>query len=87
MKIALIALIASATAIAQAPAQPTLSRPIQLQLKTLSDELVQVQKDFAAVNGEVAKENPGWHLSPQLQIEKDSPKPETAPVKPAEPKK
>ena len=50
---------------------PQLSRPIQMQLATLAEELQQVQKDFVAVDEQVKKEHPGWHLGRDLRVEAD----------------
>lgn len=76
-------------AISQAPApqQPELSRPIQLQINSLAVELTQVQKDFIAVDEQVRKEHPGWHLTQQLQVAKDEPAKQALPVPPPAPAK
>ena len=68
------AILGSAALFAQPTEQPpVLSRNIQLQLNTLNEEFQMLNKDFAAVNEQVKKENPGWHLGGNLQLEKDAP--------------
>lgn len=66
---------------------PELSRPIQLQINSLAVELTQVQKDFIAVDEQVRKEHPGWHLTQQLQVQKDEPAKQALPVPPPAPAK
>lgn len=63
-----------------APVPPTLSRPIQMQMQVLAQEVQQVSKDFEAVNEQVKKELPGYHLDNNLKLEKDA-----APVTKVEP--
>lgn len=58
---------------APTPVPPTLSRPIQMQMQVLAQEVQQVSKDFEAVNEQVKKELPGYHLDNNLKLEKDAP--------------
>jgi hypothetical protein len=75
-------------AISQTTTPPqTLSDPIQLQLRALAQEMSQVQRDFITVDQQVRKENPGWHLSQQLQVEQDPPAKQALPVPPPAPAK
>ncbi len=74
----------AASAIAQTPQQPTPSRATQMAMQALAEELMQVNKDFAAVNEQVKKDLPGYHIDDSLKIVKDEP---PHPEVKAEPKK
>lgn len=71
------------SAFAQAPQPPIPTRSTQMAMQALAEELTQIQKDFAAVDAQVSKDLPGYHLAQNLKIEKDAPKPEVK----TEPKK
>lgn len=65
------------------PTTPTLSATTQIALQSLTEQMRKIneeqqalQRAFAAIDGDVRKQFPGWHLSPQtFGIEKDAPTP------------
>jgi hypothetical protein len=77
MKKYFLPLLLVSAALGQTPNQPPpqLSDPIQLQLEALAQELNHMQRNFIIVDSQIRKENPGFHLTQQLQVEKDAPIP------------
>jgi hypothetical protein len=79
----------SASAVAQAPA-PQLSasttiavNAIKEQLSKIQEQYRQVQAAISAIDEDVKKDHPGFHLNPQtLAVEADAPK-TTSPTPPA----